>query len=391
MSEDNIIREYCKQIPILLSQSRLSFLIGAGCSKSAGLPLMDTLTGLVCEKLDQQTVSEGDKKVAYGLLAEIKDKYVGLSGVSIEDFLSEIQDIHAILQRQKTKGVIEPVYQLGEILYNINHTEILLHDIKTIIVETLGNRVTTIKFHREFCRTIHYKLKQGRERTSTPINYFILNYDTLIEDALALERVSFNDGFVGGSTAWWDHKRMGGEEFELGGKRELDARIYKLHGSIDWIMPEGQDFPMRIRSSLPRDEVIGSGQPVVIYPASIKYKETQNDPYAQMIASFRKYISVTDNHVLAILGYGFNDEHINAEVLNGIKASKGALSVVIFQGGDNLPKTLDDWLLDDQISPQILILGKRGIWKNGYRVLESSADLDWYRFERIIDILNGVI
>ncbi|VVB52156.1 Uncharacterised protein [uncultured archaeon] len=150
---------------------------------------------------------------------------------------------------------------------------------------------------------------------------------------------------------------------------------------------------MRVRSSLPKGEVIGSidgeSEHVVIYPASIKYKETQNDPFAQMMMSLREHLSETENHVLAIIGYGFNDEHINMEVKDGIRKSKGALSVIIFLGAKELPKCLNLWLQDSEICSQILILGKNGIWKNGEKILDSQDDIDWYKFEKIIDILNG--
>ena len=178
---------------------------------------------------------------------------------------------------------------------------------------------------------------------------------------------------------------------ELG--REVEARIYKLHGSIDWIKPKKYDFPMRIRNSLPRGEIIGSddeaGEHVVIYPASIKYKETQHDPFAQMMMSLRGHLSETENHVLAIIGYGFNDEHINIEVKDGIRKSNGALSVIIFLGTKELPECLQLWLQNPEICSQILILGKNCIWKDGEKILDSPDDIDWYKFEKISNVLNG--
>ena len=212
----------------------------------------------------------------------------------------------------------------------------------------------------------------------------------MIEDALALEGISFNDGFVGGATAWWDHLRFGGEEYSLGGNRTLEARVYKLHGSIDWIKPEKSEFPIRMRLTLPKKEIIGRGEPVVIYPSSTKYKETQYDPFAQMMMSFRKYLTMTENHILEIIGYGFNDEHINIEIHNAIRNSDGALSIIIFYGGDKLSSTLESWLSEEEINSQILILSKRGIWKDGHELLKASKDIDWYKFENICDLVSGV-
>jgi hypothetical protein len=391
VNDKEIIREYCEKVPELLGQPRVSFLIGAGCSACAGLPFMSGLTNQICDLLSPEKALTDDERTAYRLLQEIRAKFDGLKNVSIEDFLSEIQDIDAILQRQLSKGVESPVYSTSSEKYSVIHTQLLLKDIKKEIRNILGGNIATIKYHRKFCKAIHYDLAKGRRRTKHPVNYFILNYDTLFEDALALEGIIFSDGFIGGATAWWDHSHFGGEEYSLGENRALEARVYKLHGSIDWIKPEKSEFPIRLRQTLPGQEIIGKGEPVVIYPSSMKYKETQYDPFAQMMMSFRKCLTVTENHVLAIMGYGFNDEHINIEVYNAIHNSNGALSVVIFYGGDELPDSLKSWLLEDGINSRILILGKKGIWKDGKQILTASKDIGWYKFENICLLASGEI
>jgi uncharacterized protein YrrD len=390
LTNDILIKEYSEKIPELLSQPRVSFLIGAGCSICAGLPIMSKLTNQIYEELIPDKTGNPDEKIAYQLLVEMKNRYSGLSNISIEDILSEIQDIDAIMQRQKAKGVSNPTFPPDSATYELKHTQILLQKIKERIRDILGEKIKTIKYHRNFCRAIHYDLAKGRKRTKHPVNYFILNYDTIFEDALALESVSFNDGFVGGATAWWDYSRFGGETVSLGGNRILEARVYKLHGSIDWIKPDNSNYPIRIRTSLPKGEVIGTGEHVVIYPSSTKYKETQFDPFAQMIMNFRHYVSQTENHILTIIGYGFNDEHINTEIRDGIRNSNGTLSIIIFLGTNYLPESLEKWLTDINICSQILILGKNGIWKDGEQIMQSDKDIDWYKFEFISDLLSGV-
>ncbi|VVB52155.1 SIR2-like domain protein [uncultured archaeon] len=242
MSNGDLINEYNKQMQQLLSQTRVSFLIGAGCSLCAGLPLMNGLTQQVCTKLDPDMMTNEDEKTSFNLLKEIKSRYAEIKNTSIEDFLSEIQDIDAILQRQLTKGILNPLYLSKAGSYERKHTQLLIKKIKENIVEILGSNISTIEYHRKFCRAIHFSLRKGRERTKRPVNYFILNYDTLFEDALALERVSFNDGFIGGATAWWDQNYFYEDKSLSGTGREFEARVYKLHGSIDWIKPQKHDF-----------------------------------------------------------------------------------------------------------------------------------------------------
>ncbi len=62
MLNGDIISEYYEQMKQLLSQSRVSFLIGAGCSLYAGLPLMDSLTQQICDKLDPAITTDEDQK-----------------------------------------------------------------------------------------------------------------------------------------------------------------------------------------------------------------------------------------------------------------------------------------------------------------------------------------
>ena len=109
-----------------------------------------------------------------------------------------------------------------------------------------------------------------------------------------------------------------------------------------------------------------------------------------MMISFRKYLTTTENHILVIMGYGFNDEHINVEIHDAIRNSNGALSVVIFYGGDKLPNSIQTWMSDGNIKSQVLVLGKRGIWKDGQELLNSEEDLEWYKFEKLSELISGV-
>jgi hypothetical protein len=114
-------------------------------------------------------------------------------------------------------------------------------------------------------------------KCATIEDYFILNYDTLIEDALGLERVVYLDGFVGAATGWWDPSM-----FRTDGKV---SRVFNVHGSIDWCLLEGDSLPKRIRSGIKTE----SGKShVLIYPAATKYQETQRDPFAQMLNHMRQ-------------------------------------------------------------------------------------------------------
>ena len=90
-----------------------------------------------------------------------------------------------------------------------------------------------IDTHRAFVRAIHKSLRPGKWASDQSVDYLVLNYDTLIEDALALERMPFSDGLDGGSTGWWNPTTLD--------RTDLVARVLKLHGSINWCELPGRN------------------------------------------------------------------------------------------------------------------------------------------------------
>lgn len=90
--------ELLKKIPELMQHSNLSFLLGAGCSFSAGLPLMHGLTSEVCNNLKPIDNPENDGDIdrrnkGRQLLIDISSTYPDESNCNVEHYLSEIQDI----------------------------------------------------------------------------------------------------------------------------------------------------------------------------------------------------------------------------------------------------------------------------------------------------------
>ncbi len=80
------LKDVVQDMRDLLSQSHLALLLGAGCSKNAGLPLMLELTE---EVLGHDKIGEGTKK----LLDTVRNLFSGAEISTIEDFMSEIVDL----------------------------------------------------------------------------------------------------------------------------------------------------------------------------------------------------------------------------------------------------------------------------------------------------------
>ena len=90
----------------LLLQGRRAFLIGAGCSKCAGLPLTAELTDLAIrsEQLDETSKA---------ILNAIKNEFSGATTSNVEDYLSELVDLLAIAERRANRGASPGRVEVG--------------------------------------------------------------------------------------------------------------------------------------------------------------------------------------------------------------------------------------------------------------------------------------
>jgi hypothetical protein len=354
----------------LLSQSRLAFLLGAGCSLKAGLPLMPKLTE---EVLGHDKIGKKTKE----LLNEIRKLFSGAEYATIEDYMSEIVDLLSIAERRTQRGAKQSKISVGDLERDTGELQAALEEIKQAISSAIGDREVDVTSHQQFVRAIHGSLQAGK--TARGVQYYVLNYDTLIEDALGLERVPYIDGFIGGATGWWEPSTFGtnGEA----------ARVFKIHGSIDWCLLEGDSLPRRIR---PEIKTESRKKQVLIYPAATKYQETQRDPFAQLLQHMRLSLCPSERKemVLAICGYNFGDSHIDLEIENALYQSNGRLTIAAFTGTDEPEGKLKDWLADPTISQQIRVYAQKGFF-HGDKEVKLDDEIPWWKFEILARLLGG--
>lgn len=229
-------------------------------------------------------------------------------------------------------------------------------------------------------KAVHRPVRPGKAIGNQSVNYLVLNYDTLIEDALALEKVLFADGLDGGVTGWWN-----AETFSQEG---LAARVLKLHGSINWSEFPNETLPRRVPKTI--SDTAAKDRRIVIWPASTKYRETQRDPYSQLANLTREVLRPIDGSqcVLVVCGYSFGDSHINMELDRALRESKGRLTIVAFSSDETLEGTLKAWHIESAVREQVLIYGRRGFW-HGDTIEASDIDLPWWKFENITRLLGG--
>lgn len=350
------------QLDGLLDRPKQMWLLGAGISKEAGVPLMDPLTSRIPEELP--STYEQDFNT---LLNRLRDD------AHVEHVLTQISDLISIASSSRTRKA-----PFGE---NDQRTQSELEDLHAAIqkcirkiirggykptngdspeIGTPEEPIISIDNHRAFVRALFEKRRAGK-KSPNPVALFTTNYDTLLEDALALSRIPASDGFSGGAMGYW-RPSAPGVNYETPFRRteHANAKLYKLHGSIDWYSVPG-DIVVRRRE--------GAGYPdedasrLLVYPQSTKYRTTQREPFGRLFRIFRRALAHPDEGVCVICGYGFGDQHINSEIENALGRPDNSLNLVAFvkeavtdkdqqQGEESpkpqLPPVIDRWLSDDQ-------------------------------------------
>lgn len=356
----------------LLAQSGRAFLIGAGCSKCAGLPLTAELTN---EALSSDVLDDTTKKV----LAALRDLFAGAADANIEDYLSELIDLLAIAERRTSRGATQKDVTLGGVSYGEAQLRTAADQIKRGIAGVIERKVS-IETHQSFIRAVHRPLRPGKPTSGQTVDYLVLNYDTVLEDALALERVPFADGLDGGVTGWWSP-----QTFDRDG---LAARVFKLHGSINWCEFPDDPLPRRVGDRL---QIAGAKERrILIWPASTKYREAQLDPYAQLAERARRVLrpSAGSQCVLLVCGYRFSDAHINLELDRALRESGGKLTIVVFTSDNEPSGQLATWHKDAAVMEQVLVFANRGFF-HGTQSAPTTTDLLWWKFENITRLLGG--
>jgi len=318
-------------------------------------------------------------KPATAILEALKFNFDGASNPNIEDYMSELVDLIAIAERREHRKSNATSITLGGQSYIQQDLLTAYSSIRQAIKDVLSRPTLELTHHRKFVTAVHGALQSGRSDRKAIVNYFTLNYDTLIEDTLALERICYVDGFEGGATAWWRP-----QIFENMG---VESRVVKLHGGIDWQMLGDDQLPRRIQSHFAG---VAASDPVLIWPAATKYRETQRDPYAQLIGILRRTLRPAANQdlVLTIAGYSFSDAHINAEIEAALKESNEGLTCLIFTEELEPTGIMRHWLDNPDIQQQIRIYAQGGFFHSN-AIQKSSTNLGWWKFEELARLLGG--
>lgn len=152
---------------------------------------------------------------------------------------------------------------------------------------------------------------------------FTTNYDLCIELAAKEKRMPILDGFdlISPRTfdgRWFDY------DFVRRSMREgvpdyLESvfHLYKLHGSVDWY---------RSSDGIVRDPETAT--PYLIYPRDEKFALSFEQPFLEMMSRFQTALREKDT-ALIIVGFGFNDHHLNQPIYHALATNPSFKLLVV--------------------------------------------------------------
>ncbi len=377
-----------------IDADKQSWLFGAGISCDANIPLMYPLTTRVKEIIIQ--ADNNNNKEIYGSLSANLE-----ANAHIEHYLSHLCDLIAIADRSKDKCASINGKNFSQQELRDLHSEIVQAIGKTVrygykkdgddeIIGTLEQPIIDIATHVNFLKAL-FRAKENRESRSK-IRFFTINYDTLIEDAMALEKIMVVDGFSGGAMGFWNPC----DEFILEAtssikNKPIKYHLYKLHGSVDWHR-SGEVGLVRARYG---SKYLSNLSEIMIYPQATKYVETQKDPFASLFAQFRSAL-LNESNVFITCGYSFGDEHINSEIELALSLSSNLTLIAFAKEAPNdkntivINKTLDAWLQNSQFGKRVFVAGENGIYNNVLTPVNVDPDkkLSWWKFSGLTEFLN---
>ncbi|MBE0545248.1 MAG: SIR2 family protein [Verrucomicrobia bacterium] len=161
------------------------------------------------------------------------------------------------------------------------------------------------------------------------VNFFTLNYDLLLESALKSRDHPFSNGMDLTRAEWSP------DTFVDDGC----LRLFKLHGSLDWVDHElygicSLEFPRHGKA----EEFEGDQRPLIIFGTDQKL--TSKEPFLSLLYHFSYEIKRSD--VVVIIGYSFGDSHLNEILLQRLKENLRMKVLIVHPSGPKIVTKLPD-------------------------------------------------
>lgn len=292
--------EYIRGIQqILISdKKKIGFLFGAGSSlakqneQSLTVPAIGKMTSEIVEEVGKRNAKY---KTA---LEEIKEE-LEEKNFNIETILSNLEQKVSFIGKGTLNSLNKD--EFAELIKDIKkgvRKKVSVHkkeDDKIVTKDIVSELVQA-----SFANWI------GQAERKFPIEIFTTNYDFLFELGLEHKEIPYYDGFCGSLRAFFNPESV--EDFSFLSKQ---TKLWKIHGSLGWHYDKDTEKILRVS---PDDDDI------LIYPSTLKYKESKKQPYESLMDRLSNFLK-QDDAILITCGYSWGDEHINSRIISALKTN----------------------------------------------------------------------
>ena len=270
------IQEVIRSIPVIL--------LGSGASCACGIPGMVKLGGFLNDNISTNETFREDWSRVYALLDEGLENALQKSGAN-DNLINFITGITAEYIRKEDCKLFKKLI-LNEIYLPLS----------SIIDYIFSGHVQKI-------------------------NIITTNYDRIVEYACDMARIPYTTGFTGGYYKEFSldksyelyqrviKRKVTRTRFQAFNDNVPHVKLFKLHGSIDWFTCDGKIIS--INNSF--EEV----KPLIVAPGLRKYLDTYHNPYREIISAAD--YAILQGNTFLIIGYGFNDQHLQELLIPKIK------------------------------------------------------------------------
>jgi hypothetical protein len=334
---------------------RITFLLGAGASRAAGLPCTNEITETVLSGKDVRKDTDGhyfiyaDQRPTPGeerdieectKLATLVHSYVEryyrdrpthpTNYESIAYILTQVAEtISGEFDNPAIQALIDQLNDDPKVAEICDGRELgsLAEQAATYITDIAWSMVK-----REPGSTAHLKFLLGAREMNQDATYiFTLNHDVVLEKFLGGCKIPYADGFgqPKGQVRFWENA--------LEPDGQVHFVIANLHGSVRWfpfdtnegqvpVVPLGDPYHLRDEVGKAITAWPVAPRPVLLIGTFNKMYSYTNGVFADLHCCFHRLLRETST--LISVGYGFGDKGINTKLVQWLDSSKRRLVVV---------------------------------------------------------------
>lgn len=355
-----------------LTSDSIVFLLGAGASIDAGIPALGKITDDLETYIDWLSKVKKDPGIknlyTYFKNESYSTTYSLNSSPNIENILALINDL---LSARSQRRIYNLIGSWDKELMEITKGDITkIRELKTLIDDFFLNLLAWRRYdtakgsfvsRKDYDLRYVYFIFYLQKQLSGNLRIFSLNHDMVIEKAFEemnndkLLDKSVNNGYK--IKLELGHREEKGQKFfdpntftnfrkqkeekakekklkkkkpDKGSTSEGICQLFKIHGSIDWEEDTKNDLDegnvnktIRIKKiediGNPREEG-STWNPAIIFGISQKFKS--ENPYSTLYQKFTESIEDEDVAFLIVVGYSFNDGHINNAIARALQNNK---------------------------------------------------------------------